>query len=172
MTNGIRLTPFLKAFCPQFSQAEGLVTDTWSEPLKLLGTSLAVSSHCYYSSKAPHSLLFLILPSLSPQGKNKNAKLVEEHVAFVTFSQMLFYFKKKKHTYCQVKLTVPGRDGQFKGGQLHFLPDLWAHLLGGCVNAFDTGQCLPWTSQHQHHGQLPVAQMASQAHLLTAPPTA
>lgn len=95
MTNGIRLTPSLKAFCPQFSQAEGLATDTRSEPLKLLGTSLAVSSHCLFLKGTPHPPV-LILPSLSPQGKNKNTKLVEEHVAFVTFSQMLFYFKKKK----------------------------------------------------------------------------
>lgn len=87
-------------------------------------------------------------PSLPTQGENKNIKLLEEcaaSAAFVTLPKCFTNLKKKKkkHTYCQVKLTVPGCDGQLKGGQLHFLPDLWVHLLRGCVNASDTSQLSP-----------------------------
>lgn len=41
---------------------------------------------------------------------------------------------------CQVQLTVPGCDGQLKGGQLHFLPDLWVHLLRGSLRLCPVGR--------------------------------
>lgn len=88
------------------------------------------------------------------------------------FSQITNAFLIKKHTYHQVKLTVPCGDGQFNGGQLHVFPDLRAHLLGkGCVNAGDTGQLLPLTSCHSTtKGQLPAAQLGPPGPSADSPP--
>lgn len=78
----------------------------------------------------------------------------------------------KRHTYSQVQLAVPCGDGQFDGGQLHFFPDLGAHLLGeGCVGALESGQLIPLAFHHcPTDSELPAAWLGLPSLAADSPP--